>query len=78
MMGNITLLEFLSMGREVPGHRPWPRYQLDAKGWKRLAEQMTASGTELLLDGPGPLAARVAREVPQWKELVRTAGITLE
>jgi tripartite-type tricarboxylate transporter receptor subunit TctC len=44
----------------------------------RLAEQMTASGTELLLDGPGPLAARVAREVPQWKELVRSAGITLE
>ncbi|MGG5817371.1 Bug family tripartite tricarboxylate transporter substrate binding protein [Falsiroseomonas sp. HW251] len=44
----------------------------------RLAEQMTASGTELLLDGPGPLAARVAREVPQWKELVRTAGISLE
>lgn len=44
----------------------------------RLAQQMTASGTTLLLDGPGPLAARVAREVPQWKELVRTAGISLE
>ena len=44
----------------------------------RLAEQMAASGTTLLLDGPGPLTARVAREVPQWKELVRTAGISLD
>ncbi len=44
----------------------------------RLAEQMAASGTQLLLDGPEPLAARVAREVPQWKELVRSAGIRLE
>ena len=44
----------------------------------RLAEQMTASGAELLLNGPAPLAARVAREVPQWKALVAQAGITLE
>jgi tripartite-type tricarboxylate transporter receptor subunit TctC len=41
----------------------------------RLAEQMTASGAELLLTGPGPLAARMQREVPQWKELVAAAGI---
>jgi len=44
----------------------------------RLAEQMAASGTTLLLDGPAPLAARVAREAPMWKELVRAAGITTE
>lgn len=44
----------------------------------RLAEQMTASGAALLLDGPAPLAARVAREVPQWKALVAQAGIQLE
>jgi tripartite-type tricarboxylate transporter receptor subunit TctC len=44
----------------------------------RLAEQMAASGTTLLLDGPGPLAARVAREVPMWKDLVARAGIQLE
>ncbi len=41
----------------------------------RLAEQMAASGVELLLNGPGPLAARMQREVPQWKELVAAAGI---
>jgi tripartite-type tricarboxylate transporter receptor subunit TctC len=44
----------------------------------RLAEQMEASGAELLLDGPAPLAARVAREVPQWKALVTAARITVE
>ena len=44
----------------------------------RLAEQMAASGAELLLDGPGPLAARVAREVPRWKELVASARISIE
>jgi tripartite-type tricarboxylate transporter receptor subunit TctC len=44
----------------------------------RLAEQMTASGATLLLDGPAPLAARVAREVPQWKALVASAGIQPE
>jgi tripartite-type tricarboxylate transporter receptor subunit TctC len=44
----------------------------------RLAEQMAASGATLLLDGPAPLAARVAREVPRWKALVASAGITVE
>lgn len=44
----------------------------------RLAEQMAASGAELLLDGPAPLAARVEREVPRWKELVASAGIRIE
>lgn len=44
----------------------------------RLAEQMAASGVELLLDGPAPLAARLQREVPQWKELVAAAGIRAE
>jgi tripartite-type tricarboxylate transporter receptor subunit TctC len=44
----------------------------------RLAEQMEASGAQLLLDGPAPLAARVAREVPQWKALVAAARIQVE
>lgn len=44
----------------------------------RLAEQMAASGAELLLNGPAPLAARMQREVPQWKELVAAAGIRAE
>ncbi len=44
----------------------------------RLAEQMAASGVELLLDGPAPLAARLEREVPQWKALAAAAGIRPE
>lgn len=50
MMGNVTLLEFLSMGREVAGHRPWPRYQLDAQGWRMLVEQMSVSNWEILAE----------------------------
>jgi hypothetical protein len=30
------------------------------------------------LDGPEPLAARLAEEVPKWRDLVRRAGIRLE
>ena len=44
----------------------------------RLAEQMQASGAALLLDGPAPLAARMQREVPQWKQVVEQAGIRVE
>lgn len=44
----------------------------------RLAEQMQASGAALLLDGPAPLAARMQREVPQWKQVVAQAGIRVE
>lgn len=43
-----------------------------------LAQRFAASGMELMLDGPAPLAARLAAEVPQWKEVVRAAGITPE
>jgi tripartite-type tricarboxylate transporter receptor subunit TctC len=43
-----------------------------------LAERMTASGASLLLDGPGPLDARMRAEVPLWKEVVASAGIKLE
>ena len=43
-----------------------------------LAERMAASGIALLLDGPGPLAARLAREVPQWKRVAAAASIRAE
>jgi Ni,Fe-hydrogenase III large subunit len=59
MMGNITLMEFLSAGREVPGHRPWPRYQLDARTWRRLAEQMTVSNWEILAEWGEPAEVHV-------------------
>ena len=59
MMGNVTLLEFLSVGRPVAGHRPWPRYQLDAAGWRRLAEQMTVSNWEILAEWGEPAEVHV-------------------
>jgi tripartite-type tricarboxylate transporter receptor subunit TctC len=40
-----------------------------------LAERMRGSGVTLLLDGPGPLAARLAREVPQWRAVAAAAGL---
>jgi tripartite-type tricarboxylate transporter receptor subunit TctC len=43
-----------------------------------LAERMRAAGAALLLDGPGPLAERMRREVPLWREVAQAAGITAE
>jgi tripartite-type tricarboxylate transporter receptor subunit TctC len=43
-----------------------------------LAQRMADSGAALLLDGPGPLAERMRREVPLWREVAQAAGITAE
>lgn len=43
-----------------------------------LSERMAAMGAPVLLDGPQPLADRLAREVPMWRELVQRAGIRAE
>ena len=43
-----------------------------------LALRMAASGMELLLDGPERLAARLAAEVPQWKQVAQAARISVE
>lgn len=43
-----------------------------------LLQRMAARGSTLLLNGPEPLAARLRAEVPQWREVVRVAGITPE
>jgi Ni,Fe-hydrogenase III large subunit len=59
MMGNITLMEFLSAGREVAGHRPWPRFQLDARAWRKLAEQMTVSNWEIMAEWAEPAEVHV-------------------
>ncbi len=48
MLGNMTLMEFLGGGRAVPGHRPWPRVQLDERGWRELLHQMAISEWTLL------------------------------
>ena len=43
-----------------------------------LAERMAAMGAPVLLDGPQPLADRLAREVPMWRDLVSRAGLRAE
>lgn len=43
-----------------------------------LAERMTAVGARLLLDGPAPLAARLATEVALWQQVLPAAGIQPE
>lgn len=43
-----------------------------------LAQRMQEAGAALLLDGPGPLAERMRREVPLWREVAAAAGITAE
>lgn len=43
-----------------------------------LAELMTALGATMMLDGPQPLAARLAQEVPMWRDLVQRSGIRAE
>jgi tripartite-type tricarboxylate transporter receptor subunit TctC len=43
-----------------------------------LAQRMAEAGAALLLDGPAPLAERMRREVPLWREVAQAAGITAE
>ncbi len=43
-----------------------------------LARRMEAGGSRLLLTGPDSLAARVATEVPMWRDIIRAANITPE
>ena len=43
-----------------------------------LAARAAASAQDVLLDGPAPLAARLAHEVPLWKAVARQANITAE
>jgi Ni,Fe-hydrogenase III large subunit len=40
-----ALAEF---GREVPGHRPWPRFSLDVAGWRQLIDALAARRWPLL------------------------------
>lgn len=43
-----------------------------------LAERMTEVGARLLLDGPAPLAQRLATEVALWQQVLPAAGIRPE
>lgn len=54
MLGNVSLLDFLSVGREVAGHRPWPRYQLDLPGWRAFEDRLSAADWVLLAEWAEP------------------------
>ena len=43
-----------------------------------LFRRMAERGTQLLLTGPEPLAARLQAEIPQWREVVTAARITVD
>jgi tripartite-type tricarboxylate transporter receptor subunit TctC len=43
-----------------------------------VSQRMEASGMTVLLDGPAPLAARLAAEVPQWKQLAGSLNLRAE
>ncbi len=48
MLGNLTLMEYLTGSREVPNHRPWPRYLLDERGWVAMIHQLAVAEWALL------------------------------
>ena len=54
MAGQETLREFLSIGREVADSRPWPRFELDAKSWRRLVECLDGADWALLAEWACP------------------------
>ena len=48
MLGNMTLMEYFGGRREMPGHRPWPRFLLDERGWRDMIHQLAVSDWVLL------------------------------
>jgi tripartite-type tricarboxylate transporter receptor subunit TctC len=43
-----------------------------------LSRRMADRGSLLMLSGPDPLAQRLRSEIPQWRDVVRVAGITMD
>ena len=41
MMGRITLLDFLSSGQKLAGHRPFARVRLDLRAWRAMVAQLS-------------------------------------
>jgi len=50
MHGDEGLLHFLSIGRPVAAHRPWPRFTVDGKAWRQLVERMDGADWTLLAE----------------------------
>ncbi len=60
MLGNASLLDFLSIGTVVPAARPWPRFRLDGKAWRALVERMDAADWLLLAEWAEPGEVHIA------------------
>jgi Ni,Fe-hydrogenase III large subunit/Ni,Fe-hydrogenase III component G len=43
-----TLIEFIEQHPRAEAHRPWPRVRVDEKGWRSVADQLTAGRWSLL------------------------------
>ncbi|MGE5504750.1 MAG: nickel-dependent hydrogenase large subunit [Actinomycetota bacterium] len=54
MIGETTLLDFLLAGKLVAHHRPWPRYQLDARSWRALVECLSAAEWTVMAEWAEP------------------------
>lgn len=54
MLGNVSLLDFLSIGRQVTGHKPWPRFQLDLPGWRAFEDRLSAADWVLMAEWAEP------------------------
>ena len=50
MLGQVTLLDFLSLGQPVADVWPWPRFHLDGKSWRHLVETMDTAEWVLLAE----------------------------
>jgi Ni,Fe-hydrogenase III large subunit len=42
-----SLLDIISQGHRVAGHRPWPRFSVTADGWRQVAGEIAAGRTTL-------------------------------
>jgi Ni,Fe-hydrogenase III large subunit len=69
MIGNVTLREFLSAGKLVEHHRPFPRWQLDAKTWRALVERLSAADWTLMAEWGEPAEIHMALRDEQTGEV---------
>lgn len=69
MLGKVALLDFLTVGRAVEDHRPWPRVQLDARGWRAFEDRLSTADWVLLAEWAEPGEVHAAFRDDQTGEL---------
>ena len=48
MVVSERLAKLLAERTPVPGHRPWPRYEIDEANWSTIAQELGKGGGDLL------------------------------